>query len=638
MGGLIHEELVLDDGRGAESAFMLNEEVAVPTYYTIDVDTVSAVSQVGGGADGVVLMRNVQHGSGSGSGGGGGGGGGGFNKSGDGTETSGASPAAATSPSHLDSLVPRCMDDAGTFLAMCGTYCSLFWLLPLCALLPLYVASTHGGGGGKNGGPALLGVLVTLLTLGVILLLYFLRKTICYGMVKRPPAPPIGGPLYATTKSFGSTTATVLEASSTTVRAVSSQPQSAVTTPADLFAPPTTHPQEILPAGDLTLTSATLGRPLIGTSNAGGTTSTTSSSSDGGGAIRAPYMGANHSQCVVTVRHATIIVNPAGGGRPGGALAILAAVQCVLEDEFDVQVTVIRTRYAGHTRELAATMDLAGMDALCVIGGDGSIHEVINGLHDRGHLAREALFARGDFALGIIPGGSGNSLCHDMGSLDPCEVARRIGRGEACWMDVNHVEHGAARPVLSINTVAWGLVGDVGVMAEDWRVLGPSRYDACALWGVAKGAYAMLNVEADGESLASGKCVTAFANHTQYFGSGLRAAPAARLDDGLLDVVLVQSATRDEVLKLFQLLPDGRHAADPQVVIRQARRVTLSPRANQGVLNIDGEIYRRKGKVTISVLPRAVRVFLPSNAVSCGPGLQDPVRLAKRNHHNGRQR
>lgn len=132
-----------------------------------------------------------------------------------------------------------------------------------------------------------------------------------------------------------------------------------------------------------------------------------------------------------------------------------------------------------------------------------------------------------------------------------------------------------------MNVAAWGLVGDCGVIAEDYRCLGPGRYDAVAVWGVAKGGgwpckltYETPDDEAppasDAESNPSRavkmktvtverKLMTAFVNSTQHFGKGLRATPDARLDDGLADLCFLEGgATRGEMMAIFQMLPTVR--------------------------------------------------------------------------------
>lgn len=250
------------------------------------------------------------------------------------------------------------------------------------------------------------------------------------------------------------------------------------------------------------------------------------------------------------VKTVTIIYNPFGGTQQARALAELAKE--VMEMEYHCAVTLLASEHAGHTRELAKSLDLEGINALCVCGGDGSIHELVNGFCERGEAEVNKWLA-GNFALGFIPGGSGNSVCRDMGVIDPRVAARNICLGDACWVDVNRVDLGADLPVLSVNLIALGIVGDVGIVAEDWRCLGPGRYDVCALWTMLKKITKGMKVfggRADDPSDSidvDGPVVSLFINQTQYFGKGLRAAPRAKWDDGLMDLGMMTSGRRDEV-------------------------------------------------------------------------------------------
>jgi len=93
------------------------------------------------------------------------------------------------------------------------------------------------------------------------------------------------------------------------------------------------------------------------------------------------------------------VVNPRGGSRRG--LAILESIRSVLE-EAGWELAVSETEYSGHSQELARTLSLDGYDGLCVVGGDGTIHEVVNGLLERGRSPV--------IPLGFIPAGSANTL------------------------------------------------------------------------------------------------------------------------------------------------------------------------------------------------------------------------------------
>lgn len=105
-----------------------------------------------------------------------------------------------------------------------------------------------------------------------------------------------------------------------------------------------------------------------------------------------------------------------------------------------------------------------------MIGGDGSIHEVINGLLQRDMKGEPMI------PVGFLPAGSGNSIMLDLGTWSMAEAARRIGRGDVMWTDVVSLTT-MGKTVVSYNLIAWGLLGDVGVIAEFFRMLGTARYD-----------------------------------------------------------------------------------------------------------------------------------------------------------------
>ena len=322
----------------------------------------------------------------------------------------------------------------------------------------------------------------------------------------------------------------------------------------------------------------------------------------------------------LSVRRAVIIVNPFGG--LGRGCDIVASARAVWEEEFAMEVEVHETKYAGHTSDLAHSLDLQGVNCLAACGGDGTIHELVNGFFRRGKDECDRLFS-GDFALGVIPGGSGNSVMHDLGVISPQEAARRIGRGDACWIDAVRCEldggSGSIPPVLSVNLVALGLVGEVGVVAEKWRCLGAARYDACAVWGVLKKTTNAITVSTDDGFEFSDRAVTAFINLTQYFGEGLRAAPSARLDDGLMDLYVMERGSRDELFEIFQQLPKGAHEHHPRLTVRQCRSVTLQ-QGDRGVCNIDGEIYKYTGPINLTCLPKHYRIFAEPGALTMGSG------------------
>ena len=159
-----------------------------------------------------------------------------------------------------------------------------------------------------------------------------------------------------------------------------------------------------------------------------------------------------------------LTVNPHGGTKQGPRL--LEIVKPFF-DAKEIELFIIETTFAGHAHNLANQLDLTQYDGFIGIGGDGTLHEITNGM-----LSRQD---DNKIPIGIIPGGSGNSYMHDLELTDPIQATKTIIRGktlavDAAQIEVNHIVKYA------MNMVGWGLVTDVGNRAENYRWLGTSRY------------------------------------------------------------------------------------------------------------------------------------------------------------------
>ena len=95
-----------------------------------------------------------------------------------------------------------------------------------------------------------------------------------------------------------------------------------------------------------------------------------------------------------------MVVNPHGGLKKG--IKILEKVRPIFEGG-GAELTVLETEYAGHAREYANEMDFTGYDGFCAIGGDGTMHEVINGMLKRPDGRK--------LPIGLVTGGTGTHSC-----------------------------------------------------------------------------------------------------------------------------------------------------------------------------------------------------------------------------------
>jgi len=290
-----------------------------------------------------------------------------------------------------------------------------------------------------------------------------------------------------------------------------------------------------------------------------------------------------------------LIVNPHGGRKRG--LHLLSEIQPIFDGQ-GIKLEVIETEFAGHAGEIAKQKDLVGYDGMIVIGGDGTMHEVLNGL-----LARDD---DQTIPIGLIPGGSGNSLMVDLGLTDPIDAAKAIVAGHIRKFDVAKITT-EGKTIFSFNIIGWGLATDVGVQAEKWRWLGPARYTVVSLLKVLRGTQARsVQLVLDGKEITDEFTFVMICN-TRYTGN-MKIAPQAKLDDGLLDVIVLRhGASRLKILSLLNRIYDGTHVEDPVVEHYTASQISLS--SNQAdLLNIDGELVGTT-PFDLKVSPGAFEMF-----------------------------
>jgi len=290
-----------------------------------------------------------------------------------------------------------------------------------------------------------------------------------------------------------------------------------------------------------------------------------------------------------------LAVNPHGGRKSGST--VLQQVKPVF-DAAGVDLTIFETEYAGHAREFVRGLDFSEVDGFCAVGGDGTMHEVINGLLSRpdGSL----------IPIGLIPAGTGNSFLRGFDCLDPLEAARRIVAGRTRPIDAARVSLGG-QTLYAFNIVGWGLVTDILIRSEGLRWLGESRYTVAAALEVLKGRRRAARLIVDGRE-TDDRFVFVLASNTRYTGKGMLMAPYADLSDGLIDLVIVRKASRAQMLRLLPKVFDGSHVHSPLLEYVQAKEFSLIPKVDETV-NVDGELLDRS-PIQVSMIPSAFIVFI----------------------------
>jgi YegS/Rv2252/BmrU family lipid kinase len=255
-----------------------------------------------------------------------------------------------------------------------------------------------------------------------------------------------------------------------------------------------------------------------------------------------------------------LIVNPSAGG--GKAARIAPEVERRL-GELGLQVRRVDTRDLDHARLLADEGARAG-ETVVALSGDGMI----------GVIA-DTLRRFPGAVLGVLPGGRGNDLARVLGiPEDPVAACAVIAHGVARAMDVGEVGERAFVGIASV-----GFDSEANRIANEapaW--LGGLVYAYGALRALAAWRPARFQIELDppGKRL-SFTAYTVGAANSKTYGGGMRAAPDAMLDDGLLEVLVLERISKLKFLtKIFPMVFKGTHVQLPSVHVFRAAEVEIS--------------------------------------------------------------
>jgi YegS/Rv2252/BmrU family lipid kinase len=263
------------------------------------------------------------------------------------------------------------------------------------------------------------------------------------------------------------------------------------------------------------------------------------------------------------------------------------------------------TVYPTHASELAQQAAESGYEQVIVAGGDGTVHEVINGLMQVPAESRPL--------LGIIPLGSGNDFAHAVGmDPDPARALRQIFAGQPRPVDIARVTDNLGRTEFWDNTIGIGFDAVVTIRTRSIPVLrGFSMYFTAVMQTIALNHDApRMEIETDTEQWTENTMMLILCNGPRE-GGGFRVAPDAVPDDGLLNYTTVRSVSRPMMLRLVPEVMNGTHGRFEQIRMGTFRRLKLRADAPLRI-HIDGEIFAGFGsdvrQLDVEILPAALMV------------------------------
>lgn len=296
---------------------------------------------------------------------------------------------------------------------------------------------------------------------------------------------------------------------------------------------------------------------------------------------------------------ATFLVNPYAGRGRAGELA--RELPQRLDGTLDAEVITTSAPREAIVRAREAAE--AGAELVVAVGGDGTAHEVVNGL------------AETNATFGLIPYGSGNDLALALGIPNDVDAAIEVLRsGRDTRMDLARFNEGWIA-----NSLGLGFEAQVTIESRKVKWL---RGFSIYLWAVVRALSGLrcphLEVRVDDRSLDGRRLLLCIGNGPRV-GGGFFLTPDAHNRDGTLDVCLVDGMGRLPVMKTLPKAISGTHTTDPRVTMTRGTKLEI--RSPDGFpFHVDGEVYATDCReLTVELHPRKLRVRVPADSTDDPP-------------------
>lgn len=293
-----------------------------------------------------------------------------------------------------------------------------------------------------------------------------------------------------------------------------------------------------------------------------------------------------------------IIFNPQAGS--GRAQKYLPLIEDYLQQQ-NIDFDVLATERSGHAQSLVQSTDLTIYQAVIAAGGDGTLFEVINGLMSHREDQR--------IPFGVIPVGTGNAFSRELGLL-PTDWQKGIDiivNKKTKAIDIGQAKT-AEQSFYFLNIIGMGFVVNAGRTTLKIKKLGKSAYTFATLWETAKLKkypikLSMTLADDQIETIDDSLVFVEVAN-SRYTGTSFLIAPDAKIDDGLLDVIILKRISRAKILTLFPTIYSGKHVNYKEVDTRKVKSITIKTQQPMPLMP-DGE-FIGETPVTIECLSSAL--------------------------------
>ncbi len=291
-----------------------------------------------------------------------------------------------------------------------------------------------------------------------------------------------------------------------------------------------------------------------------------------------------------------LIYNPNSGGGKGAKL--YPQIHKAL-NEAGHEVIPYRTLYRFHALEIAKHLDLNATDLVLSAGGDGTMHEVLNGLMQNTSSDKHPTF-------GLIPVGTGNSFSRDLNFWKWQDGVEAIINGKVIDVDIMKIMSDK-EPHYSLNCTGFGFVADVNVTGNKMKkFFGKTAYTLGALIEILRFKPHKCKVEVDGVLYEYDGVLTNFSNSV-WIGGNMKISPTSNISDGIAECLILHDLPKKKLMKVFPKVFDGSHLEVEEFEILRGKHFKAWSEPVK-VTNPDGEMFGVT-PLEITMMPKELRML-----------------------------
>ena len=315
-----------------------------------------------------------------------------------------------------------------------------------------------------------------------------------------------------------------------------------------------------------------------------------------------------------------VVVNVFAASRKAGSVWKKAAVML---EEAKIPYKAMFTGGKDNAITISRKSAMKGYRKFIAVGGDGTVHDVLNGITDFVYSSDGSEISVADFTLGVLPVGSGNDWVKSTGvPRDIQGAVNVIADGKTGLQDVVRVEvldpSCPESDPLSVSYMA--NVGGVGLDARVCEIVnrkkeqgyrGKKLYVSALLYCIRHRVPVRARIVCDGNEIFSGRYLSIAFGVGKYSGGGMRQTPLAELGDGMLDVTVIPDISIWTIAKEVPRLFTGTFHKVGVLTLAKCREVLVLPDsgADAEPVEVDGEVVGR-APVRMSVLPQQIKVIM----------------------------